>query len=125
MDFAVFGFVALVWWTWPIVFVVVMAAVWAGYRLENWREDRKIRQTGPHPCLAHMGEYSYSHMPMWCGRIEGHGGEHVASDGLTVDNRIARCDHEYERQGKTVQCALLPGHEDLHDSDPGTVRASI
>lgn len=75
MEYAAFGFVALKWWTWPLVFVVVMAAVWGAVRLSTWQDHRKYEAFGPHPCLKHLGTEPDGR-EWWCWLREGHAGPH-------------------------------------------------
>lgn len=82
LEVAAFGWVALVWWTWPALFVVTMAAVWTGVKLGERRAQPEVR-----PCLEHMGTAGGSEpFEMWCMRRSGHDGSHVDQWGLTDED---------------------------------------
>jgi hypothetical protein len=74
-EFAAFGFVTLVWWTWPAIAGIVIASMWL-VLLAHDRQDRKREaDSGPYPCLVHLGvDVEGSHS--WCGQPEGHDGPH-------------------------------------------------
>lgn len=74
-EFAAFGFVALTWWTWPAIAGIVFASMWLVLWLDTRKQKRAEADSGPYPCLAHLGtdpEGSHS----WCGQLEGHDGPH-------------------------------------------------
>ena len=78
LEYAAFGFVTLKWWTWPILWSVVLIAVYAAQRLSAWRDradEKRNRSLTPEPCVAYMGTDAddYDH---WCWRRDGHDGEH-------------------------------------------------
>jgi hypothetical protein len=143
-EYAAFGFVTLKWWTWPIMWSVVMIAVYSAQRLSAWsdrRHEKRNRSLTPEPCVAHMGTDAddYDH---WCWLRDGHDGEHrnlwgvPQSDFDAQEDELDRefppdeelrviCGHAYVRQGQQVACALPPAHDGLHDSEPGTVMAKL
>lgn len=71
MEFiAAFGWVALVWWTWPALFAVCTLGMWFGMWL-GYRENAKDVR----PCLAHLGT-GQSGFEWWCMLRSGHAGPH-------------------------------------------------
>lgn len=57
IEYASFGFAVLVWWTWPLLWIVVVSAVYVSYRLSARRERRleQARGLDVRPCRVHMG----------------------------------------------------------------------
>lgn len=86
IEYASFGFATLVWWTWPILWAVVVSAVYASYRLSSWRDARYERAHGfdVRPCLVHMGTQPDG-IEEWCWQKDGHDGPHVNSWGVPVE----------------------------------------
>lgn len=75
LEFAAFGFATLTWWTWPLLFLVVVLAVYVAVRVSTWQDNRKYEQFGPHPCLKHLGTEPDGR-EWWCWMREGHTGPH-------------------------------------------------
>lgn len=83
IEYAAFGFAVLVWWTWPAIWAVVLAAVYVSFRLSAWR-DRRLEakeDRGPEPCLAHMGTDPDGH-EHWCWLKHEHEGQHMNQWGV-------------------------------------------
>lgn len=70
MTYAIWGYMALAWWTWPAMFAVVMLAVYAGLRLG----ERSARLKDPRPCNRHVATDSDG-FEWWCQMRDGHDGE--------------------------------------------------
>lgn len=75
IEFAGFGFAVMVWWTWPVLFAVTMAAVYTACRLSQWQDDRAHHKGAVHQCAEYVGEERG--MWFWCALPCGHGGEHM------------------------------------------------
>lgn len=136
-EYAAFGFVTLVWWTWPCLWAVVLVAVYGSQRLSAWR-DRRIEQSrglDVRPCMVHLGT-TPDGREQWCWQQRGHDGPHLTQWGVPQEDfeleheeawedeelRLEKmCGHGYVRQGVNVHCALPIEHDGLHDSEPGTV----
>ncbi len=72
IQYAAFGWATLTWWTWPLIFLVTMAAVYAAV----WFAFRSEREPdGPVPCLAHLGTEPDG-IEWWCMLIHRHDGVH-------------------------------------------------
>jgi hypothetical protein len=84
-EFAAFGFVTLVWWTWPAIAGIVFVSMW----LVLWLDSRKEGQadSGPYPCLAHLGTEPDG-MEWWCWLREGHAGVHLNPWGVDVNQPL-------------------------------------
>lgn len=77
IEYASFGFAVLVWWTWPLLWIVVVSAVYVSYRLSARRERRleQARGLDVRPCLVHMGT-DPAGGEHWCWLKDGHDGPH-------------------------------------------------
>lgn len=77
IEYASFGFAVLVWWTWPLLWGVVVSAVYVSYRLSARRERNLERARGldVSPCLEHMGT-DLAGGEHWCWLKDGHDGPH-------------------------------------------------
>lgn len=76
MEYAAFGWATMVWWTWPAIFVTVMAAVGAVVgldRLVDRRADKRRR--GRYPCLRNISSVP-EQWELYCGDVDGHEGPH-------------------------------------------------
>ena len=82
-EIAAFGFVALVWWTWPCIAACVLVSVWLAMRSHGRAEAREYAASGPHPCFAHMGKDG--DLERWCFRQEGHDDGHRDQFGYPAD----------------------------------------
>lgn len=76
-EFAAFGFVTLVWWTWPLIGVVVCLGTYIAYKLALWQDHRYEQRMGHdvQPCMRHMGTDSTG-LEHWCWQLEGHESPH-------------------------------------------------
>lgn len=87
IEYAAFGFAVLVWWTWPVLWAVVVTAVYASYRVSAWRDRRAEakQDRGPEPCLIHMGTDpdGFEH---WCWLKDGHIGPHMNQWGVPQED---------------------------------------
>lgn len=96
-EYAAFGFVTLVWWTWPVLWAVVLSAVYASYRASAWRDARleAVHDRGPEPCLTHMGT-TPDGTEHWCWQKDGHPGPHHNQWGVSQDDFDADPDGVWE-----------------------------
>ena len=70
---AAYGWVALPWWTWPLIFTVVMAGVYAGMLLDRLHDRREHKA---HPCEHLIETSDVNGVGVWCRRPHGHTGSH-------------------------------------------------
>lgn len=86
-EFAAFGFVALVWWTWPVIGAVTFSAFYLAFRLISWQEQRHDRRMGHDvkPCMRHMGT-APDGIEHWCWQQDGHAGPHHNQHGVPQDD---------------------------------------
>lgn len=89
-EFAAFGFVTLVWWTWPAIAGIVFASMWLCLYVDRRRDEREQADHGPVPCLMYMGKDLSGEMDHWCWQQEGHAGEHMNQWGVPA--------HDFEHE---------------------------
>lgn len=119
-EYAAFGFVTLVWWTWPVIGAITFTAVYAAYRLAQWQEHRYERRTGRdvQPCLAHMGTTADG-IEHWCWQQDGHKEPHHNQWGVPQsDFDDDELDREFppDRGPVKVGPHLCPYNEDGHEN---------
>lgn len=83
-EFAAFGFVTLVWWTWPAIAGIVFGSMYLAMLVSTRRERKEEAAGGPYPCLAHLGTEPDG-MEWWCWLREGHAGVHLNQWGVDVN----------------------------------------
>lgn len=76
VQLAAFGWATLTWWSWPLLFLVVLAAVYVAVRLGFREDDDTVR-----PCLAHLGTEADG-LEWWCMLKHGHDGTHLNQWGV-------------------------------------------
>lgn len=92
IEYAAFGWVALKWWTWPLMFVVIMGGMLAGLWLDAWCGKRRDKKADPGPFQC--GALVVNHGPhgngyevyAWCHQRHGHADDHRDEYGLTTQN---------------------------------------
>lgn len=89
-EFAAFGFVTLVWWTWPAIAGIVFASMWLCLYVDRLRDERTQADHGPVPCLMYMGKDLSGEIDHWCWQQEGHVGEHMNQWGVPA--------HDFEHE---------------------------
>lgn len=96
IEYAAFGFMTLKWWTWPVLWAVVLFSVYSAQRLSAWRDARlEARQErGPEPCLAHM-DTDADQFEHWCWKRFGHDGPHMNCWGVPQDDFDDELEHEF------------------------------
>lgn len=77
IQYAAFGWATLTWWTWPLLFLVTMAAVYTAVRAAFRGEIKD----GPAPCLEHLGTEPDG-VEWWCFLTSGHDGPHLNQWGV-------------------------------------------
>lgn len=83
-EFAAFGFVTLVWWTWPAIAGIVFGSMYLAMLVSTRRDRKEEKASGPYPCLAHLGTEPDG-MEWWCWLREGHAGVHLNQWGVDVN----------------------------------------
>lgn len=90
IEYAAFGFVALKWWTWPVVFAVVLTAVYAATHLDHWIESRKpapLSMCGALVASPGAPEDADGYgVHVWCHRAYGHRGIHRDEFGQSAED---------------------------------------
>lgn len=107
-EYAAFGFVTLVWWTWPCLWAVVLVAVYGSQRLSAWR-DRRIEQNQSldvRPCLIHMGT-TPDGREQWCWQQRGHDGPHLTQWGVPQED--FELEHEEAWEDEELVVPVSPG----------------
>lgn len=108
IEYAAFGFAVLVWWTWPVLWAVVVTAVYASYRVSAWQDRRAEakQDRGPEPCLIHLGTDpdGFEH---WCWLKDGHTGPHMNQWGVPQEDfdDDEPTDEEIMELGATIMAA--------------------
>jgi len=99
LEYASFGFVMLVWWTWPALWAVVLSAVYASYRLSVWRDRVYDRRHGHdvRPCMRHLGT-SPDGLEHWCHQKSGHEGPHLTQWGVPQEDFDVEAQEAWERE---------------------------
>ena len=114
-EFAAFGFVTLVWWTWPAIAGIVFGSMWAALLLHDLRTKREESAKGPYPCMAYMGTDVSGTVDHWCWQREGHGGECVLEYGDTqVSTDSGLCTFGEDGNGNPNGCWKPAGHTGAH-----------
>lgn len=107
-EYAAFGFVTLVWWTWPCLWAVVLAAVYGSQRLSAWR-DRRIEQNqglDVRPCMVHLGT-TPDGLEQWCWQQRGHDGPHLTQWGVPQED--FDLEHEEAWEDEELVVPVSPG----------------
>lgn len=127
-EFAAFGFVALVWWTWPAIGGTVFLAMYLGLALHLRQERKADAAAGPHPCLTHLGTEADG-MEWWCWLREGHAGVHLNQWGVDVNEPVVEpggpyddmvpvadglCEWGEDGDGNESACWKPHGHDGPH-----------
>lgn len=74
IEYASFGWATLTWWTWPVLFITVMASVASVVWIDRLAERRSAAgRRGKYPCLAHLVT-AHDGTEGYCGDVEGHTG---------------------------------------------------
>lgn len=110
IEYAAFGFMTLKWWTWLVLWAVVLFSVYSAQRLSAWRDARlEARQErGPEPCLAHMGADA-DQFEHWCWKRYGHDGPHMNCWGVPQGD----FDRDEEAPGPDEELRLPDGVSDV------------
>jgi hypothetical protein len=93
-EFAAFGFVTLVWWTWPAIAGIVFGSMWAALWLHDLKQKREDKASGPYPCGYYMGTDISGQVDHWCWQRESHAGEHVNQWGVPLSDFEAEGEEE-------------------------------
>lgn len=76
MEYAAFGWATMVWWTWPAIFVTVMAAVGAVVGIDRAVDRKADKRTAKNlPCMVHL-DSERLRWETYCGDLSGHDGRH-------------------------------------------------
>lgn len=109
IEYASFGFAVLVWWTWPVLWAVVMTAVYASYRVSSWRDRKREEALGRDvvPCLRHMGTTADG-VEHWCWQQDGHAGPHHNQYGVPQDDFDVEHQEAWENESPTDEELVIP-----------------
>lgn len=109
-EFAAFGFVALVWWTWPVIGAVTFSAFYLAFRLISWQEQRHDAIEAlfkPKPCMRHMGT-APDGIEHWCWQQDGHAGPHHNQHGVPQDDFDVEHQEAWENEFPPDEELIVP-----------------